>query len=119
VGKAWRRRRRKRSRGLGFLAKAVAAAWGKLRAQGRPRRLGMQAQNAARAGRRRTAAGLGLESKPGSGKGKVPTRGTRLPTRGEGKGEEAGRAGGLGRGRESRPRAGERRKEASWASTHG
>jgi hypothetical protein len=56
---------------------------------GRLRRLGVQTRDTARAGRCRTAAGLGLESEPGAGKGKALTGGTCLPARGEGREREA------------------------------
>jgi hypothetical protein len=65
------------------------------------------ARDAARAGLRRTAAGLGLESEHSAGKGKALTGGIRLPARGGGKGE--GGAGSLSRG--GREQAGPRGKK--------
>jgi hypothetical protein len=74
----------------------------------------MRARDAARAWRRRSAVGLGLESEPVAGKGMVPTGRTHPSARekGKGGGSRPRREGGPGRA--AGPRGGEgkrRRKE--------
>jgi hypothetical protein len=65
------------------------------------------------AGRRQVPAELELESEFGSGKKTALTGGVHLSAREGGRGEEAGRAGGLGR--RSRLCGGGRKKEVGWA----
>jgi hypothetical protein len=89
------------------------------------------AQDGARAGQRRTAIGLRLESEPIAGKGKALTGGPRPSAREGGREKEGGwRAGDLGQGKElvraweergERPaavgqRGGERRDGLGWAA---